>query len=351
MTDRFDQVVETAKIKKSLIFFVLTLLVLTAGATIANAKGNRYGVFVAIEDYKFAPLPGTAKDASMWKKTMIDYFGFSEGNTKLVLNKDATRAGILNSIAEMAKKVQPGDLFVFTYSGHGTLWFDQYSPVRDEARKISVDLWAGETEDSHIVYPLDYYDAAIVPIDADDEGSGRPWGNLILDDELFFALAPIAEKGARVVFISDSCHSGTIAKGEVKASEYKARFVDPADVLGKDALKNLKVPANQKSGRQTIKNGFYLTLSASSDTEVSWGGPDGGLFTSMVTGYIERSAQRVKEMTYSELHVITQALVVRISEEQLPTVQTPQIDLFAFDVSSEDDSWADRIYGEKIFQP
>lgn len=340
-----------AKFRSLLTLFAVAMLMLSVGTADASAKGNKYGVFIGIENYKVAPLPGTAKDARKWQQTMINRFGFSESNTKLVLNDDATRVGILKAIADMAEKVQPGDLFIFTYSGHGTLWFDQYSPVRDEAEKISVDLWAGDTPQDHIVWPLDYYDAAIVPIDHDDESAPRMWGNLILDDELFLAMAPIANKGARVVFISDSCHSGTIAKGEVKPSEYKARFMDPAKALGKDALDNLKVPSDQKSGPLKVEHGFYLTLSASSDTEVSWGGPDGGLFTTMMTSFIDRSADKAMNMTYSELYLITKALVVKVSEENAPTVQTPQIDLYAFDVSTEDDSWADKVFGEKIFQP
>ncbi|HUF05616.1 MAG TPA: caspase family protein [Aridibacter sp.] len=341
-----------ARFRSLLTLFTIALLLLAAGTADVSAKGNKYGVFVGIENYKGEnSLPGTTKDARKWQQTMIDRFGFPESNTKLLLDGDATRAGILNAIAAMAEKVQPGDLFVFTYSGHGTLWLDRFSPVRDETEKISVDLWVGNTPRDHVVYPLDYYDAAIVPIDVGEDSTGRIWGNLILDDELFSAMAPIANKGAKVVFISDSCHSGTIAKGELKPGEYKARFIDPAEVLGNDALKNLKAPANQKAGPLKIKNGFYLTLSASSDMEVSWGGPDGGLFTMMLTSFIDRSAEDAKNLSYRELHLITKALVVKLSEENAPTVQTPQIDLFAFDVSTEDGSWADRIFGEKIFQP
>ncbi|MGG0271741.1 caspase family protein, partial [Bacillus toyonensis] len=73
----------------------------------------------------------------------------------------------------------PGDIGVFTYSGHGTQTAD-LPPIDEE----------------------DMLDEAIVPIDALNDQS-----NLIRDDEFHAILSNVPE-GAKFVCVLDSCHSG-----------------------------------------------------------------------------------------------------------------------------------------------
>ncbi|MBZ4416081.1 caspase family protein [Myxococcus sp. RHSTA-1-4] len=93
-----------------------------------------------------------------------------------VLTKEATRARVLKEMDEAARVLQPGDLFLLTYSGHG-------GQVPDKNNDES---------------------------DAEDETWVLYDGQLI-DDEIYGALAKLRQ-GVRVLMFSDSCHSGTVSK-------------------------------------------------------------------------------------------------------------------------------------------
>jgi hypothetical protein len=100
-----------------------------------------------------------------------------------LLTKQATRSGVLGSIARATKVLKAGDIFVLTYSGHG-----------------------GQVPDRNGDEP---------------DGQDETWclydGELI-DDEIYAALGRFA-RGVRVLVLSDSCHSGSVTK----AMYYAAR--------------------------------------------------------------------------------------------------------------------------------
>lgn len=94
----------------------------------------------------------------------------------VLLTKRATRSNVLSAIRRATRALKAGDLFFLTYSGHG-------GQVRD--------------------------------IDGDEpDGQDETWclydGQLI-DDELYFELSRFAAD-ARVLVLSDSCHSGSVTR-------------------------------------------------------------------------------------------------------------------------------------------
>jgi hypothetical protein len=93
-----------------------------------------------------------------------------------VLTREATRDRVLKELDEAARVLQPGDLFLLSYSGHGGQLPDRNS---DE-------------------------------VDAQDETWVLYDGELI-DDEIYVALSKL-KQGVRVLMFSDSCHSGTVSR-------------------------------------------------------------------------------------------------------------------------------------------
>jgi hypothetical protein len=153
------------------------------------------------------------------RAALMQKFGFLESNTTMLTDAAATRENILSSLMKYQALAQKGDLFVFDYSGHGTLFPDVRSEDQDETGFVYLEVYNPDTKQNEVWYPRDHYDSAIVPVDARSRTSGKPWKNLILDDELAAIFAGFTAKGAQVVFISDSCHSGTIGKGK-SSKEY-----------------------------------------------------------------------------------------------------------------------------------
>jgi len=308
-------------------FFIITAI-LAVGAGSAEAKGRKFGLFVGINKYVTSnPLSGCVNDAIKMRETLQAKFGFNAADTKLLLDADATRDGIINSIKAFQSQVGAGDIFVVHYSGHGTLFPDKYSEDRDETDFIFMEEMnqAGQME---VVYPRDKYDSAIVPVDSSMRTSGKPWRNLILDDELSALFAVFTQKGAQVVFISDSCHSGTIARNQ--KGKMERRMTPLAAAFGVRRFEEIEFtePAVVRtSGYPVPVKGLYLAITGARDNEYALdaGGLPipMGLFTSTFLAHLNKPTG--PKMTY-------QAIMAAVSKEVAQKAlkdfndQNPQID-------------------------
>ena len=93
-----------------------------------------------------------------------------------LLTKAATRAKVRGALRDAAKKLKAGDLFFLSYSGHG----GQVPDVSGDEDDKKDETWC-------------LYDGQLI------------------DDELYLDLAAF-QKGVRILVLSDSCHSGTVAR-------------------------------------------------------------------------------------------------------------------------------------------
>jgi uncharacterized caspase-like protein len=145
--------------------------------------------------------------------------------TKRLLTAAATGRGLLGALDEAAEQAEPGDLFVFYYSGHGS-------------RRRDLD---GDE--------LDGYDETLVLYDRQ-----------VLDDDLHRIWLKF-KPGVRLVMISDCCHSGT-------------NFRDP------NAPESESAPAEPiASGLDTGFQAQMIHMSGCRDDQKSFGGRAGGIFT------------------------------------------------------------------------
>lgn len=101
------------------------------------------------------------------------FFGKAASQVTL-LDRQATRARVLDELRTLLKKLARGDLGIFTFSGHGTYVHDASGDERDG------------------------YDEALVCADLE----------VIVDDELS-TLFERRAVGSRLVVATDACHSGT----------------------------------------------------------------------------------------------------------------------------------------------
>ena len=95
---------------------------------------------------------------------------------RLLLTRQATRSKVLASLRAAARRLEAGDLFLLSYSGHG----GQVPDVSGEEPDKLDETWC-------------LYDGQLI------------------DDELYFLLSGF-RSGVRVVVLSDSCHSGTVVR-------------------------------------------------------------------------------------------------------------------------------------------
>ena len=200
---------------------------------------------IGINDYPGtgSDLAGCVNDARDWAAA-LDKRGFTI--TK-ILDKQATGASIRNAIKALVTQARRGDLVVIQYSGHGSF-------VPDED---------GDEPDGT--------DECLCPYDIRTKGP-------ITDDEMF-DLFNARQQGVKVFMISDSCHSGTVArfapivtpptiKGK-GAPQRKVRFLPPLVFLSKREAAKL---GTRRAFRTSSPPGRYaaLLMSGCQDTEYSY---------------------------------------------------------------------------------
>ncbi|KAK7685494.1 hypothetical protein QCA50_011358 [Cerrena zonata] len=142
------------------------------------------------EDYGHLSAPHS--DAEAMREMLTRHYGYEEHNVTVMLDrKDVmdqtphlapTREHILREVANLVSGAQPGDIFVFHFSGH----CDQ------------IKCKNGSEDDG--------LDEALLPMD--HQGLKRE--NLIRDNKLRKLLVNRLPVGAHLTAFLDSCHSGTL---------------------------------------------------------------------------------------------------------------------------------------------
>lgn len=148
---------------------------------------QKLALCIGINDYPGSnnDLSGCINDAHDWADELSGR-GFS---VEVLSDKEATRSAVIAAIKEIFYVNRKGDSVVVQYSGHGTQVPDTSG---DEA---------------------DGFDEAICL-----------YNGLLYDDEIW-SLMKLKKPGVRLVFISDSCHSGSVVRAFQPASIGKPKFV------------------------------------------------------------------------------------------------------------------------------
>jgi len=163
-------------------------------------------LLIGIDDYPNLPngrqLHGCTNDVVLLSDLLSKRFEFAKDNISCLLNKEATRDGILKAFKDLIRVVQKDDVVVVHYSGHG-------SYIQDKTKG------AGWTE-------------TIVPYDSGRKPSKRRSTD-IKDLEISeHLLEPLILKTPFVTLLFDSCHSGSILRDEFGTA---VRGIDPDGTL------------------------------------------------------------------------------------------------------------------------
>jgi metacaspase-1 len=180
-------------------------------------------------------LAGCVNDARAWGELLTGL----KYQASYLLDGAATKEGIIAALKKIVAATKSGHAAVITYSGHGTRVVDRSG---DEA---------------------DGYDEAICPVDCMS-------GQVITDDELYEIFAAQAD-GADIMFISDSCHSGTVTRGE--SGGVCERFIHPAAIFGADTD---RAQIDQVLAPRADRPAIVVGLEACRPTEYSYDAVIGG---------------------------------------------------------------------------
>ena len=240
-------------------------------------------------------LAGCINDATAMQD-IADSLGYS---SSLLTDADATAGAVIEAISRAASELSSGDILFLTYSGHG-----------------------GQVDDAN---------------GDEDEGQDETWvlyDRQVVDDELYQLYSQFAD-GVRVVILSDSCHSGTVAKVRT-AGAYRTRV---RDVPGENAPaadeKPRNLPLEVQAADQERQRALYetvqflsgaksdadirasvLLISGCQDNQLSYDGPGHGRFTAeLLTTYADGAFGG----DYAEFH---RSILQRMPPDQSPNLFT-----------------------------
>lgn len=175
----------------------------------------RLALCIGINDYPGTDmdLAGCVNDAQDWAAAL----GARDYAVTTLLDAQASKAGMVEAMRRVIAAARRGDTVVITFSGHGSYEPDENG---DEADGLDEGLC-----------PHDIVTA----------------GHTLSDDELH-ALFSTRRAGVKLVFIADSCHSGTVSRAATSAEEDETSPVRPRFLPMGNWLPADRLP-RQASGR------------------------------------------------------------------------------------------------------
>jgi Caspase domain len=174
---------------------------------------SRWAVIIGISDYyngSGSDLPSPALDAKRLDAVLkVRSHGWDPNKIRLLVNSDAKRQNILDSLDWLAEKANAGDTIFFFFSGHGIRVVDKNGDEKDGLDEVICPY----------DYDTDFVNFTFVnPV------------NFITDDELSEKFDNISAKNVKGMFIViNSCLSGGLfdwKKGGESAAQEKKNLIN-----------------------------------------------------------------------------------------------------------------------------
>jgi len=141
---------------------------------------KKQALLVGINDYGgIGDLRGCINDVTNVRHILKIFFGFTNDNIRVLIDKRATKENILKRLQKMILQSETGDYLVFHFSGHG-------SQIRDR-------------ENDEL---KDHMDELICPYDMD-------WDDGFITDDMIGGLLKKLPEGVHMEIVLDCCHAGT----------------------------------------------------------------------------------------------------------------------------------------------
>ena len=182
----------------------LAWVVFSAALPLPACAGGR-ALLIGVEQYKDQRynLDGDRNDVKLMERILLEKGVFDKTEIKVLLDGQATKQNVVKNFKEwLIAGTKPGDTALFYFSGHGILVWDEGG----------VHIQTGMDP------ALMCHDSNVSQGKVKDIFDGRPglafrWQdcvNVLLGVEIGELIAEL--KGRMLIFLSDSCHSGTVYK-------------------------------------------------------------------------------------------------------------------------------------------
>lgn len=275
---------------------VVLLSILSAPST-AFAKGELYGFVIGINDYL-----GTANDLAGSVNDAEDLAGaLRAAHAKKVvkfIDQAGTKFNIERAFLKMIADAQAGDTILFSYSGHGS---QEPEPAGRN----------GEADGKNENFLLSGYTT---------KGPGTK--ERIVDDEIFAWLQKADQKGINVVFVADSCHSGSMNRS-IRNDVVRYRNADFGAIT--DDELEFPPPETAKLTESDLKHVTFIGATADDKLtpEVKIGGKWRGALSWSMARALEGHADRDANGEVDQFELI--GYIVPAVASWVESQQTPQV--------------------------
>jgi hypothetical protein len=252
------------------------------------------GLIIGIDAYQHVrPLKGSVADARDIENTLRT-MGTSDVTT--LLDSQANRSNVLRRINELVERTGVNDLIILSIAGHG----------------------AQEPEHIKGSEPDGLEDVFVLPgFESTAEGSQQR----ILGSEFNHFIRQFEARGAKVLFVADTCHGGGMARGiDPRAEEMSFRQV-PNYKLTVDTLKPVTENSEPVSELELDRTAFVAAVDRHTKApEVKIPGIDGfrGALSYAIARAFEGSADADHDgrVTLKELFANVRQVVYQLSDQR-----------------------------------
>lgn len=163
-----------------------------------NAFAAAYGVVIGIDDYAhFSDLEGAVNDA----EDIAAALRSRDADVIVLTDAQANRSAVVGAMRQQLAKTVAGDVVIFTYAGHGVQLAEALVGDEIDGRDESFALHGFNT-------------------------TGPGAGERLRDNDIAMILQE-APAGVSILFVADSCHSGTMTRAPVPGVDLgKTRFLE-----------------------------------------------------------------------------------------------------------------------------
>lgn len=274
-----------------------------------------YALLVGINEYhpetSVNHLKGCVNDVNAMSDFLTQQYKNLDPEILPIVNQDATRENLLRSFESHLGKAGPDDIAFFYYSGHGS--YENTSP--------EFETYDSKNQNETLVC----YDS-------------RLRGHQDLADKEIAVLLERLDPGAQKILILDSCHSGSITRGDRDELSRQEPAREGSSGVYRRPIDSYLLPGDnyyltQKAqGKVKIPTSSHLLLSACSRDEKALErinedtGERRGLFSTQLLEVLRISDGKI---SYNDLYLQTRIAVIKERKRQ-----TPRLDpLFGFNAN------------------
>ncbi|WP_315832437.1 caspase family protein [Bradyrhizobium prioriisuperbiae] len=274
--------------------------------TINNPAGGEVRAFVVgVDDYQYVrKLKGAVADARDLTSTLKE---LGVRDVISLIDAKADRATVVREISALVERTKPNDLIFLSIAGHGT----------QEPERIK----GSEPDGMENVFLLPGFEPTAT-------GSQQR----VLGGEFNHFIKQFELRGAKVIFVADTCHGGGMARDiDPRASEMSFRQV-PKYTLLVDTLKPVGDKSDPRSELDFDHTAFLAAVDRSTKApEVRIPGVEGlrGALSYAVARAMEGSADanRDGKVTLKELFANVRQVVYQLSDQRqnVVTMSSPNL--------------------------